>query len=128
MTKDAGIVVELGVRDVGVSTRFYTGALGLTLEEVAPSSPEPPRWAELSLGTSRLMLQAHDDLKSEVPNIVDEAGKASAVVVLRMTVEDARRLHDDLAGSASSLVETDYGTVEFTLSDPDGYALLVAGR
>jgi uncharacterized glyoxalase superfamily protein PhnB len=128
--KEQGIVCELGVTDVASSMDFYE-RLGFERIEVEPAG-ESLSWAELAFRGSRLMLQEIGGLADHLPGITRRLAKPSHAVVLRVgSADDAqalyRRCHDVGVAPQSSLGRTHYGTTEFSIVDPDGYVLLIAG-
>ena len=128
--KDRGIVCELGVVNVADSIAFYQ-KLGFEAIELEPDS-EPFSWAELSFHGSRLMLQEIGGLAGHLPGIARKPAKPSHAIVLRVgSAGDAENLYrrlDELGVSAQTgLRRTEYGTTEFSIADPDGYVLLIAG-
>jgi uncharacterized glyoxalase superfamily protein PhnB len=129
--KEQGIVCELGVVDVASSIAFYE-RLGFETIEVEPAG-ESFSWAELAFLGSRLMLQQIGGLADHLPGIARKLTKPSHAVVLRVgSVGDAEALYSRLdelgVERQASLRRTDYGTTEFSIIDPDGYVLLIAGN
>jgi uncharacterized glyoxalase superfamily protein PhnB len=128
--KEQGIVCELGVVDVASSIAFYE-RLGFETIEVEPADGSFS-WAELSFHGSRLMLQEIGGLADHLPGIVRKVTKPSHAIVLRVgSIGDAealyRRLDELGVDGQTDLRRTDYGTTEFSIVDPDGYVLLIAG-
>lgn len=128
--KEQGIVCELGVVDVESSIAFYE-RLGFETIEVEPADGSFS-WAELSFHGSRLMLQLIGGLADHLPGIARKLTRPSHAVVLRVgSADDAETLYrrlDELGiEPQSSLRRTHYGTTEFSIVDPDGYVLLIAG-
>jgi len=128
--KEPGIVCELGVADVANSIAFYEG-LGFETIEVEPVGGSFS-WAELSFRGSRLMLQEIGGLAGHLPGIARKPTKPSHAIVLRVgSIADAEALYRRLDGlgveGQTGLRQTDYGTTEFSIVDPDGYVLLIAG-
>ena len=128
--KEPGIVCELGVVDVASSIAFYE-RLGFATIELEPANGSFS-WAELSFHGSRLMLQEIGGLAGHLPGIGRRLGKPSHAIVLRVgSIGDAEALYrrmDELGVELrSGLHRTDYGTTEFSIVDPDGYILLIAG-
>ena len=128
--KEPGVVCELGVADVASSIAFYE-KLGFETVEVEPIDGSFS-WAELSFHGSRLMLQAIGGLADHLPGIARKLTKPSHAVVLRIgTTADVETLHARLGelgiSTQTGLRRTHYGTVEFSVADPDGYVLLIAG-
>jgi uncharacterized glyoxalase superfamily protein PhnB len=128
--KAEGIVCELGVADVATSVAFYE-KLGFDTVE-AESAGGALSWAELSFRGSRLMLQEIGGLAGHLPGIARKPALPSHAIVLRVcTVADAEALYrhlDELGlDGLTGLRLTTYGTTEFSVTDPDGYVLLIAG-
>lgn len=128
--KEQGIVCELGVADVASSIAFYE-RLGFETIEVEPAGGSFS-WAELSFEGSRLMLQEIGGLADHLPGIARKLTEPSHAVVLRVgSIGDAEALYrrlDELGVEAQTgLRRTHYGTTEFSIVDPDGYVLLIAG-
>ena len=78
------------------------------------------------------MLQEIGGLADHLPGIARKITKPSHAIVLRVgSIGDAEALYrrfDELGvDGQTSLRRTDYGTTEFSIVDPDGYVLLIAG-
>ena len=121
---------ELGVTDVESSIAFYE-KLGFETIETEPADG-PFSWAELSFHGSGLMLQQIGGLADHLPGIARTLTKPSNAIVLRVgSVADAEALYARLDGlgvsAQTGLRQTHYGTTEFSIVDPDGYVLLIAG-
>jgi lactoylglutathione lyase len=128
--KEQGIVCELGVVDVASSIAFYE-RLGFETIEVEPVGGSFS-WAELSFHGSRLMLQEIGGLADHLPGIARKLTKPSHAIVLRVgSIDDAEALYGRLdqlgVEHQTGLRRTSYGTTEFSIVDPDGYVLLIAG-
>lgn len=125
------LVIELMVHDVERSIRFYTEAFGF---EVTARFPESgvPTWAELVNGSTHIMVQGRPEMLQEMPGLAARTVGGTALLVFRVSsVQAVRKLYPMLEAKAKVIMplrETDYGTVEFAVSDPDEYVLLVAGR
>ena len=116
--------------DVARSIAFYE-SLGFETVE-AERAGGSLSWAELSFHGSRLMLQEIGGLAGHLPGIAPGVTRPSHAIVLRVgSAADAEVLHgrlDELAaGGPTGLRRTHYGTTEFSVTDPDGYVLLIAG-
>jgi catechol 2,3-dioxygenase-like lactoylglutathione lyase family enzyme len=110
------LVVELSVRDLNRSLRFYQG-FGFDLIR------QGPRFAVLAWEGHQLFLQQTDDLpEPAVP----------AILNLRVMVPDAdevwRRERDLATRVVVPLGNRNYGLRDFTIADPDGYELRFATR
>lgn len=121
------LVPELIVDDVSRSIQFYRDALGFEVSQQAPEEGAPT-WAEIVNGPARLMLQNWQETLSEMPRLSGRPRGGITIFVLRLETQD--KVHE-IARALSShnnvvlpLRETDYGTVEFGVTDPDGYVIL----
>ena len=128
--KERGIVCELGVANVARSIAFYQ-SLGFETVE-AESAGDSIVWAELSFHGSRLMLEEIGRLADHLPGTARTLTSPTHFVVLRVgSHADAEALCSrlDELGLArqTDLRRTHYGTTEFSIVDPDGYVLLIAG-
>jgi len=128
--KEPGVVCELGVLDVARSIAFYE-KLGFKTIEVE-SAEGAFAWAELSFHGSRLMLQKIGLLADHLPGIARQLNEPSHAIVLRVgSAGDAEAFYgrlDELGiGAQTGLRQSHYGTTEFSIVDPDGYVLLIAG-
>lgn len=133
MSKSSGFVVELGVKSVSDSLDFYVGTLGCTQIEVVSDDSGRKIWAEIDFNDSRLMLQDLSLLCDEVPGISRHETLNRFVLVLRVGKKDAAKsllmtLEEKQVRLNSGPVETDYGTYEYSILDPDSFAILIAGR
>jgi uncharacterized glyoxalase superfamily protein PhnB len=78
------------------------------------------------------MLQQINGLADHLPGIARKLTEPSHAIVLRVgSVADAEALYGQLdelgIEHQTGLRRTDYGTTEFSVVDPDGYVLLMAG-
>jgi catechol 2,3-dioxygenase-like lactoylglutathione lyase family enzyme len=129
--KSEGLVLELGVNDVTASIAFYEGALGLDVVEAIPEDGAP-EWAELELGGSRLMLQERRGFEEELPVLAGRSAGLSALVVRVTGAHECEAIEERLRADGIELLseprDTDYGTREFAVLDPDGHVVLIASR
>jgi len=133
MSKKAGFVVELGVRDVQRAVKFYVDVLGCQLVESVPDENEGLCWAEVSFADSRLMFERAELLSGELPGVSGEFGKPRSAVVLRVTpVSFAKDMLERLRAMQYTIdtgpTETSYGSYEFSFRDHDEYVLVIAGQ
>jgi uncharacterized glyoxalase superfamily protein PhnB len=133
MSSQVGFVAELGVKDVRVSVDFYTKNLGCELVDLVADRSEVPAWAEIALGASRLMFERADLLNAELPSVSKDLGRSSLALVLRTESKAAaaallERLKELSWSIETGPTHTEYGSLEFSVLDPDRYVVLVAGR
>ena len=120
------LVPELIVDDVSRSTQFYK-ELGFEVTQQAPEEGTPT-WAEIVNGPTHFMLQDWQETLNEMPQLAGRARGGITIFVLRLDTQDeVRQIARSLSGQTNVVLpirETDYGTVEFGITDPDGYVIL----
>ena len=115
------LVPLLNVEDVAKSLAFYETALGAQVENHWELDGRV-RWARIRFESGSLMLNTPDEVSSRERRSRSEFSD----VVLYVTCDDVRVLRDELdrvglpVGPVSSEA---YGSREFSLRDPDGYAI-----
>ena len=125
------VVSELVVEDVKRSIDFYKEMLGFEVTAQVPETGSPG-WAELVNGSARLMIQSREETQAEIPSLSTASNGGTMLLVFRF--EDHDMVRDLWTKSAKlkrvvfPLRETDYGTIEFSVTDPDGYILIFAGK
>ncbi|HBY21549.1 MAG: hypothetical protein A2Y24_06075 [Clostridiales bacterium GWE2_32_10] len=123
------IVPELVVKSVQRSIEFYKSELGFTVDEIAPNE-NSPKWARLSNNNFNIMLQEYDEAKAEIPLLGNKITSTVLIVIRIELKNDVKELYENIKSKleiAIEMRETDYGTIEFGLKDPDGYILLISG-
>jgi uncharacterized glyoxalase superfamily protein PhnB len=125
------IVPEFMVNDVGLSARFYSETFGFQMTARAPESGKIT-WAELTTGAQSIMLQSKGDMLLEMPSLSSRMVGGTMVLVLRIgSGEVIRELYANISRKHEVVLpirQTDYGTVEFAICDPDGYIILASGK
>ena len=124
------VIPELTVEDVIRSIEFYCSRLGFTEVARAPEDGVPV-WAEVKNRDARIMFQRRAEMFLEIPSMAGSTLGGTSVIVLQVSVEDARRFAADVSPGlevALPMRETEYGTVEIGVKDPDGYVVLISGR
>lgn len=126
------IIIELGVKDVQKSIDFYTQALGGELVNAVKDDADQPIWAEATVCGTSIMFERTDVLVDELPFVKPCGAGASCAFVLRVSRQQAETLLEQVKKARGVIDiaphETDYGTFEYALRDPDGYVIVVAGR
>lgn len=122
--------MELAVSTVSASLTFYHDIIGMDIIEMMPDDEHLATWAEVDYRASRLMIQQRSELDIEIPAAVGRSAGA-ALMVVRVTgraeaEEIWRKVQSSAIKVAQAPKETDYGTHEFSVLDPDGYIVLVA--
>lgn len=133
MSGVSGFVVELGVSCVEQSLDFYVEKLGCSVVESVVDGNGRKIWSEIDFLGTRVMLQDIGLLSAEIPGIAASDLTNQFALVMRVgSKETAKLLLKSLQVSSvilnSEPVETDYGSYEFSVLDPDGFVVLIAGR
>lgn len=115
------LIPLLNVEDVGRSIAFYRTALGAEVEARWEAEGRV-RWARIGFEGGKLMLNEPDAADSRERRSRAEFADA----VLYLMCDDGRARRERLLAhgfDASELGLQDYGNEEFSLRDPDGYAI-----
>ena len=118
------VAPELFVRDVDASIDFYAKSLGFTLLRTDPPEGGRHFFAEVALGEAVFLL-AHQSLNPSEGG--DPRGRGIHVRVMVDDVDAVRaraREHD--VPIAMEIGDRDYGLRDFTVRDPDGFAIRFA--
>ena len=122
---------ELIVKDVSETIEFYEKNLGFTVSLKVPEDDEPV-WAELKNGELRFMVQKWDDTIVEMPRLSARQRGGITIFVFRLsTTSEVRKIAElftDGYDIPLPLRTTEYGTVEFGISDPDGYLIIFSSE
>jgi len=117
----AELIPLLNVEDVSLSLRFYTILLGAEVESQWGLKGRV-LWARIGFRGGKLMLNTPDTATS-----AERRGRTEfADTVLYLMCDDAPARRDKLLDeglAVSELSEEEYGNVEFSVRDPDGYAI-----
>jgi catechol 2,3-dioxygenase-like lactoylglutathione lyase family enzyme len=115
------LVPLLNVEDVKQSIRFYEEALGSRVESEWDLDGEV-RWARIGFDGGKLMLNKPESVSSAARRKRPEFADA----VLYVMCDDAPALRARLVAAGlpvSDLTAEAYGNDEFSVRDPDGYAI-----
>jgi lactoylglutathione lyase len=115
------ITPELMVRDIATSLDFYHQILGFEIEVIFPESK--PIFARIKYLEARIMLYQEEAFRQEYPNLNQPINSTSAIFI---EVDHIQAWVEKIADLPviSSLHNTDYGTSEFAIADPDNYLLI----
>ncbi len=120
------IIPALRYRDAVAAIEWLCHVLGFAKHAVYPGPDNTIGHAELTLGGGMIMLgSAKDDAygrRFKTPADLDEMETRSAYIV----VPDADAVYARAKAAGASIVreiqDTDYGSREFTVKDPDGHS------
>ncbi|NDV96787.1 hypothetical protein D0T84_18010 [Dysgonomonas sp. 521] len=125
------LVPEFIVKDISKSIEFYQNSLNFEVEFAAPDEP-PYTWAQLKIGDRRIMMQDHKETQNEISEFPNQLSSTALFVLKYDNVDKAKTLYNSLQNKGvqffSDLKETDYGTVEFGIFDPDNYRIIISAE
>lgn len=116
-------VLEIMVDDMGGTIHWYTETLGFKISTATPG--KNPVFVLLSNGDVEIMLYKREEFSQEIPKFKDI--RIGGSFVLYITVGNIQTLYDSVKDNTRIIQElytTDYGSVEFSLEDPNGYVLM----
>jgi len=116
-------VLEIMVDNMEKNIHWYTNILGFEKKIVTPEIN--PIFVSLSNGGVEIMLYKREEFSQEIPKFKDI--KIGGSFALYITVENIQTLYDSVKDHEKIIQElhtTDYGSVEFSLEDPNGYVLM----
>ena len=116
-------LLEIMVDDMGGTIHWYTETLGFKISTATPG--KNPVFVLLSNGDVEIMLYKREEFSQEIPKFKDI--RIGGSFVLYITVGNIQTLYDSVKDNTRIIQElytTDYGSVEFSLEDPNGYVLM----
>lgn len=124
------IINEFVVSDMQKSIKFYQQNLNFKIE-LTEEETEPYTWVQMNNGQVRIMLE---DYKSVCREIKDFPNKTNSINLIKFkynyTDEEIKqwyhRLKDKEIEFFMELKETDYGTIEFGILDPDKNRIIIS--
>jgi uncharacterized glyoxalase superfamily protein PhnB len=127
MIKIRSVTAEIMVDNMQDSVNFYQEMFDFKIINSTPSSN--PYFVLLRNNASELMLYHRDNFSQEIDKFKNiEIGGS---VALCLEVENIRSLYGrikDRVKLIQELYNTDYGSVEFSCEDPNGYVLIFSER
>jgi len=117
------VVLELMVDNIQRSVSFYTDILGFEKEFEFPDSN--PTFVYVAKDEVHISFFKREEFVKEVPKFRDM--RLGGSFAFNIEVEDIQSFYDSIKEKVAivkELYETDYGTLEFTMEDSDGYVLL----
>lgn len=121
--KALSIVTELMVDDMAAMLDFYVVKLGFRCETKTPENN--PFFVILENNTVHLMLYAREQFSVEIPHFMDmETGGTTALFLEVEDIEELYKLFKDNEHVIQELHTTNYGTKEFSITDPSGYVIM----
>ncbi|MFJ5228155.1 VOC family protein [Streptomyces sp. NPDC088400] len=109
--------------DVDETTEFYE-KLGFSRVVRVPKEGGVADFAILVAGNIELMLQSRENMSTDLPPFSEQPYGGGCILYIE--VDDVKALHDSIASQVNVVVElreTFYGSTEFYVTDPNGYAI-----
>lgn len=109
-------------KDVNRSINFYTASIGF---EVVMSIPDSGKldFAILKYDEIELMVQSYDGIKSELPDLIPDKLSPSFLLYFEVSDLDSIYARTKSAVMIKDKHQTFYGTMEYSIKDPDGYLI-----
>lgn len=121
------IINELLVSDIEKSINFYKDILGF---EVIDSVGNPIEWVKMMNGGSELMMEDYESAKEEFASLPNKTESTNIIMLKYESNEEIdsiyKNVKDNNVSIFSDIKETDYGTKEFSIIDPDHNILIIS--
>lgn len=121
------IINELLVDDINKSINFYKDILGF---EVIDTVGEPIEWAKIHYGETELMMELYESAKEEFSSLPSKTFSTNLIMLKYENNEEIdsiyKKVKDNNIRIFNDLKETDYGTKEFVIMDPDSNILIIS--
>jgi uncharacterized glyoxalase superfamily protein PhnB len=123
------ILPELVADNVKETVAFYSDVLSFEIKDILPSKEEPT-WASMRKGEAEIMIQAKATLKDELPKVFRQECGGTLMLLLKFAsredLDKAVKAANSRACVIKQPVETEYGTVEGAINDPNNYTLILS--
>jgi len=114
------IILELLVEDMPRTVRFYKDILGFKVEIAFPE--KDPVFVQIGKNNSHIMLYDRSEFEKEVPELKKiKMGGSILLYIKAEKIEEFYKRIQKRATIIQKLHKTDYGSLEFTISDCNGY-------
>lgn len=121
------LIPELLVEDMEKTLRFYQDILGFKSEIIFPE--KKPIFAQVGKDDIHIMLYHRSEFQKEIPKL--KQIKMGGSMLLYFKVEKIKDFYDQIKNKVNiiqSLHKTEYGSLEFTTEDCNGYLLAFSQR
>lgn len=124
------IIPELIVDDIEGIVNFFVNKFDF---EVKATDPEEGHytWVQIANGNNHIMMQETEATKLEIPEL---KSRITGTDLLMLKLEDAeavRNVYERFCNEPTSIYmqirETEYGSCEFGVKDPEGRYIIVSG-
>jgi len=118
---------NLMVYNVQDSVDYYQELLGFELVQSVPNEKNMLQWAMMKKNNFIIMFQEIENMQSEIPYFKENSPGGSLSFYIK--IENIQLFYDNVKESyrlVSDLNKTFYNTLEFSISDINGYILTFA--
>ncbi len=121
------IINELVVTDIEKTINFYKEYLGF---EVIETDGDPIIWVKMKKDDSTMMFEQYEEVCREIENFPEKVRASNLIKFKYDSIEELKKLYSGLLDRNVEIFmewkETEYGSVEFGLLDPDGNMLILS--
>lgn len=125
--KTKQLIPELLVEDMSKTLQFYSKILGFKPEIIFPE--KNPVFAQVGRENVNIMLYNRSDFEKEIPKL--KKIKMGGSVLLYIKAEKLETFYleiKDKVNVIQPIHKTDYGSLEFTMEDCNGYLICFSER
>ena len=123
------LFLELIVSDVKKSVEYYHKYFGFVVDMFAPNE-ENPSWCQISNNGIKIMMQDFEETKKEMKEFPDKLSSSNLILLKYDNYDKFKEIYDLLNNNKIDLFmnirETEYGTFEFGVFDPDKNMIVVS--
>lgn len=123
------LFLELIVKDINSEVDYYCKYFDFKIEMAFPSN-ENFNWVQLSNGNIKIMMQDYEETKKEIRNFPDNIFSSNIILLKYDDYNKFKNIYDllifDEVKMFKEIKETEYGTVEFGVYDPNGNMIIVS--
>ena len=121
------IINELVVTDIEKTINFYKEYLGF---EVIEQDGDPIVWVKMKKDDSTMMFEQYEEVCREIENFPEKVRSSNLIKFKYDSIEELKKLYNGLLDRNVEIFmewkETEYGSVEFGILDPDGNMLILS--
>ena len=124
------LVIELVVKDICESVNFYSKYLDFKIDMKSPDN-DSYTWCQLSNNNFKIMMQDFEETKNEMIKFPKELS-SSNIILLKYDLDKLKEIYNlvikDEIDIFMNIRNTEYGTTEFGILDPDNNIIIISGE
>ncbi len=122
------LIIELIVKDIKKSTDYYCKYFDFKVDMKFPDNDDFT-WIQLTNNNNKIMMQDYNETKKEINNLPNSV--SSNIMLLKYNdVSKLKEIYNMIISDNIKIFmdikETEYGTVEFGVFDPDNNMIIVS--